>query len=36
MTNDTQMGYDRVAESYAERFIHELNYKPFEYRSSSL
>ena len=30
MTNDTQMGYDRVAESYAERFIHELNYKPFD------
>ena len=30
MTNDTQIGYDRVAEQYAERFIHELDYKPFD------
>lgn len=30
MINDTQIGYDRVAEQYAERFIHELNYKPFD------
>ncbi len=30
MTNDTQIGYDRVAEQYAERFIKELDYKPFD------
>jgi len=30
MTNDTQIGYDRVAEQYAERFTHELDYKPFD------
>ena len=30
MTNDTQIGYDRVAESYAERLFHELDYKPFD------
>jgi len=30
MTNDTQIGYDRVAESYAENLFHELDYKPFD------
>ena len=30
MTNDTQIGYDRVAEQYAERLFHELDYKPFD------
>ncbi len=30
MADDTQMGYDRVAAQYAERFIHELDYKPFD------
>jgi SAM-dependent methyltransferase len=30
MPNDTQMGYDRVAEQYAARFVHELDYKPFD------
>jgi SAM-dependent methyltransferase len=30
MSNDTQIGYDRVAEQYAERFTHELDYKPFD------
>ncbi len=30
MTNDTQIGYDRVAKQYAERFINELDYKPFD------
>lgn len=30
MTNDTQIGYDRVAGEYAERFINELDYKPYD------
>ncbi|MBA3872244.1 MAG: methyltransferase domain-containing protein [Anaerolineae bacterium] len=30
MTNDTQIGYDRVAEQYAESLFHELDYKPFD------
>jgi SAM-dependent methyltransferase len=30
MTNDTQIGYDHVAQSYAESLFHELNYKPFD------
>jgi len=30
MADDTQIGYDRVAEQYANRFIHELDYKPFD------
>jgi len=30
MTNDTQIGYDRVAEQYAEQLFHELDYKPFD------
>ncbi len=30
MTSDTQIGYDRVAESYAEHLFHELNYKSFD------
>lgn len=30
MPNETQTGYDRVAELYAARLFHELNYKPFD------
>lgn len=30
MPNDTQIGYDRVADKYAERFVNELDYKPFD------
>jgi ubiquinone/menaquinone biosynthesis C-methylase UbiE len=30
MTNDTQVGYDREAEQYAERFTNELDYKPID------
>lgn len=30
MPNDTQMSYDRVAKQYTERFINELDYKPFD------
>ncbi len=30
MSNDTQIGYDRVADQYAARFINELDYKPYD------
>jgi len=30
MTNNTQIGYDRVAAQYAESKFHELDYKPFD------
>ena len=30
MPNDTQIGYDRVAQQYAESLFHELDYKPFD------
>lgn len=30
MTNDTQIGYDRVADQYAARFTNELDYKPYD------
>lgn len=30
MTNDTQIGYDRVAEQYAASLFQELAYKPFD------
>lgn len=30
MPNDTQLGYDCVADQYAERFVNELDYKPFD------
>ncbi|MEZ4668605.1 MAG: class I SAM-dependent methyltransferase [Anaerolineae bacterium] len=29
-TNSTQHGYDQVAAEYADRFNHELDYKPFD------
>ena len=30
MSNDTQIGYDRVAAPYAKQLFHELDYKPFD------